>query len=552
MKFFVTLCLIFILVSSGTFCQQSNFELRRINGQGNGGINLELKNGMHDSILDSPNFFYEYPVYKQNRGPVDVIVQNAQLCPPGIFTITFTGISDTSRWILYSHAMDTTIIANSTLYEESLQEIPEWGLQIKTKPVLNPGEITNSLTNGFIYSKMFYADSSKQWLNFVTDFDSNSPLNWIRSGHIYETPEPEYCDWFMPAQAFDYYEVYEGVIDRAWCPYLLAASQSQDLGGPAYSINSKIINDFEKLASIDLVITSDVSKWSRCCVIEMCHDSMLSQGSALPFLYRNYPSVNINGDTGVINNNDQLNSSFIGDTGMGWFPGYAINVETGERQNILFGENSYLAGDNGRDMLWNPTDKVLDFPSQYPIFGGFHNLYIMGSVEIDTFNFPAYDHGQYIHSLLSSAQSKIYKDYIFGSTYWVSIPLENPQSEWLDNEVTIKIRVSKKYDFFRSEELPVYTFYNGANTVPSLEENKFFVYPNPSNGKIDILVDENLVNDHATISILNMHGIHIYSAENQLLKLKNRLDLSWLTEGVYLIIIETKNKRYFQNLVLNE
>ena len=26
--------------------------------------------------------------------------------------------------------------------------------------------------------------------------------------------------------------------------------------------------------------------------------------------------------------------------GMGWFPGYAIDVETGQRLNIFFGENS--------------------------------------------------------------------------------------------------------------------------------------------------------------------------------------------------------------------
>ena len=35
-------------------------------------------------------------------------------------------------------------------------------------------------------------------------------------------------------------------------------------------------------------------------------------------------------------------------TGMGWFPGYAIDIETGERLNIIFSEDSWLAGENGR------------------------------------------------------------------------------------------------------------------------------------------------------------------------------------------------------------
>ena len=38
-------------------------------------------------------------------------------------------------------------------------------------------------------------------------------------------------------------------------------------------------------------------------------------------------------------------------TGMGWFPGYAIDLGTGERLNMAFGEDSWLSADNGKDML---------------------------------------------------------------------------------------------------------------------------------------------------------------------------------------------------------
>jgi hypothetical protein len=54
-------------------------------------------------------------------------------------------------------------------------------------------------------------------------------------------------------------------------------------------------------------------------------------------------------------------------TGMGWFPGFAVDVETGERLNIFFGENSVYdeyvgpglnVGDVAHDMIWNPGKKV--------------------------------------------------------------------------------------------------------------------------------------------------------------------------------------------------
>ena len=64
--------------------------------------------------------------------------------------------------------------------------------------------------------------------------------------------------------------------------------------------------------------------------------------------------------------------------GMGWFPGYAINLETGERLNIMFGEDSYLASDNGRNMLFDPSPRTVGpFPANEIVFGGKHYVYVM-------------------------------------------------------------------------------------------------------------------------------------------------------------------------------
>ena len=63
--------------------------------------------------------------------------------------------------------------------------------------------------------------------------------------------------------------------------------------------------------------------------------------------------------------------------GRTWFPGYAINVETGERLNIVLGEDSYQGLNNGRDLKWNPTDQGGSYSSGYAGFGGRHYIYIM-------------------------------------------------------------------------------------------------------------------------------------------------------------------------------
>ena len=61
--------------------------------------------------------------------------------------------------------------------------------------------------------------------------------------------------------------------------------------------------------------------------------------------------------------------------GMGWFPGYAVDVETGQRLNVFFSENSTYGGNEaidtmfstgtgvGRDMMFNPTsDDIIPYP----------------------------------------------------------------------------------------------------------------------------------------------------------------------------------------------
>lgn len=109
------------------------------------------------------------------------------------------------------------------------------------------------------------------------------------------------------------------------------------------------------IPSIQVVITPDKSKWSRCVVVEECGTPTLTTPANVKKLYmRPVASVDKNGlAAGTPGANDD-EANLVASTGMSWFPGYAVDLETGERLNLFFGENSFTGGGIGQDMLWNP------------------------------------------------------------------------------------------------------------------------------------------------------------------------------------------------------
>ena len=79
----------------------------------------------------------------------------------------------------------------------------------------------------------------------------------------------------------------------------------------------------------------------------------LAEGGADKGALRAAPSLNKRGEMAASDEASDRESDpeFVGATGMGWFPGYAICTETGERLNMAFGEDSWLANENGADMI---------------------------------------------------------------------------------------------------------------------------------------------------------------------------------------------------------
>jgi hypothetical protein len=288
------------------------------------------------------------------------------------------------------------------------------------------------------------------------------------------------------------------------------------------------------LNNVDLVITSDKSKWSRCPVFELQSDATLCQdlqnGPAPEKMkLRRHPSVDKNG-------NDDGSGTF----GMGWFPGYAIDLGTGERLNVAFGEDSWLTGDNGRDMLWNPSSGFMNF-------GGQHFVYIFKNsrIEEDDNNMqPRYDEGSYMYNILSAATvSQANWKRIFKSCTWVGAPLLNPQFSLLSPEdglvptdVRIGLRVAKPFRRYnpnsgdvsdltgsRNKWRNLYSFttkgleptLNSASTLTSLLDiinvvpNPYYAFSTYETSKLDNRVKITNLPKVCTVSIYDMNGTMI-------------------------------------------
>jgi len=400
-------------------------------------------------------FIVRNPIYDNKQGPVNIKVIDPLNVKKADYKLKFIvgseGVSK-AKWVLYEIENGSEVLVDTSFVDISVdneQLILDRGISIQINQAKNPGD-PEALNNGYITSSMTFADSSMIWLYGVPDIDNPGPLNWIRSGVLDDSDVPDNNDWNMPDNPWDPEEDFEKMVSRLWSPYNLVALGSQDGGtGPGYSYPSKFQYRASQLSSVNIVLTSDKSKWTRCPVIEMCPDKSLAEGGKERFDVRSAPSVDKFGNKANPNDPASTNPddpNFISATGMGWFPGYAYNLETGERLNLMFGEDSWLVSENGRDMLFNPTTAFFSQLGR-PIFGGKHYIYVMshnyniepGFPELDG---PAYDFGSWGRNILADPNLRLYG---YLNSMYVNIPMALENQEWLSCDVTIRIRVSKPY-----------------------------------------------------------------------------------------------------------
>ena len=217
----------------------------------------------------------------------------------------------------------------------------------------------------------------------------------------------------------------------------------------------------QNLNNVDIVLTSDKSKWSRCIVVETANSyftdlGLTTEGGSRNMERRNVPSV-----TKDDNDGDGLPDVDPNETepGLGWFPGYAVDVESGKRLDIFFGENSVYTKQlkktfpeypgNGNDMMWNPSSQVFASsggggipPASDFAMGGMHYVYVT--------QIP-YDECASLVNDLKPNGSSFNKFRALRKITWCGIPIaqEDELLSYKDglipNDMTIKIRVDDPY-----------------------------------------------------------------------------------------------------------
>ncbi len=492
-------------------------EITRIEGTGNGGAYLDLTEESIDAIFSNEEHRILYPTYKQGTGPITFEVVDPMMIPEGDFLLTlenpvFTSsasgdqiglITTYGSWVLTDlntgkviTNMDKDISLGTERYVTNL------GFNIKIKQCFEPGSITVDGTlnddedNGLISGEIYYSNTNDRWLTGLADRDPAFPeayaLNWIRAGTYSNDNDAQLDDYNQNLDPGGVYEgvviqpntVFNGIVESAggtWAPFCFASDYDDGPGFKLGGMRSHTMGDIEDLNSVDIVFTSDTSKWTRSCVVEAQDDETLSEGNKLKMELRHAPSVDKQG-----------NPDNSGTFGMGWFPGYAIDIETGERLNIIFAEDSWQAepGLNGNDMKWNPGSKITSSGFNYSfnqtlgviemaggeyLFGGKHFIYVVkgeswvkatdeylgDNITQDKFS-PNYDEGAWIHNQLSNNPSGRFQ--VFQNVTWTGIPLLAPGKQLLTSDVTVKLRVKKPYKQY--ETIPaqyIYERFNNSN-----------------------------------------------------------------------------------------
>ena len=455
----------------------SSPRITRLDGYGNGNRALELTQESIDEILETGSILT--PTYDYGQGPINIKVVDPLNLASGYFECKFRdytapnsgNAADTASWIIYRYAnQDATSPIDSATSQRTIsfdneQIIPEWGISVQINqekyfvPASGSSGGPETKTTTMISSSINFADSSKQWLTGVNDNDAYFPTNWILGGEY--APEDDEClddgpSYLNPCNypdeiTKDQSPVWEGLLEGIVSPHQLVGYRADYapmayLGNVATNVRKNAAISFAP--SVDIVFTSNEDLWTRCPVFETGRDAGLNIGGANAGELRRSPSV---GKNGLEDNSG---------TGMGWFPGYAIDVETGSRLYMAFGENSFLGGENGADMIWNPTSNLVSNVGT-PLMGGVHPVYVYSkdlkkiNGYSQSYDLPEYNPaqaetsgGHVLKNLVDAAEASSTTSNcrpIYATLSWICYPMLREGQALLSTDVTMKLRINKEY-----------------------------------------------------------------------------------------------------------
>lgn len=463
--------------------------LTRLEGRGNGNLNISITQEEELAILSQETF--DGISYTAENSPVDVRVVDPLRLVASDFQLRLVpsdGLpkGDSAYWELEDLVSGALYFADQTIRVKTEALLLSLGLSIDWHQYQREDPTALHFKDP-LESALIFADPSKPWLLGFPDNDGLTPFNWILSGTSvageggtdFDLGYDDYRDGpVIPLagerQFTDPQEKYERIVGGTWAPYCLVSysdyvdpdSTPLNLVAPTiknmrgdqsplqYPYSSNLIG----LNNVDVVITPDKSKWTRCPVFEMQMNRTLSEGNKAKMQFRAARSVDKNGLSVGMPGCNESEATLNGEQpfGMSWFPGYAIDITTGKRLNMAFGEDSWQTGENGRDMLWNPGSTFVNSTGAV-LAGGQHWIYVFRDTqhELNEFDYmPKYDEARFMHSRLVNGnlpQAGL-RD-ILSSCTWVGSAILNPAFQWrpmseglVPTEVRVQLRVTDLYD----------------------------------------------------------------------------------------------------------
>ncbi len=443
-------------------------QITRLDGVGTSLNALDMTDDMHQKILDGS--FDGAISYKAGFGPINAKVVDPLHIKDGKYRLEIVGDYDdapsklkldpNAKWTLTNLTTGQVIASEKTISEINEQIIYGEGFSISVNQVGEPGELFDE-DNGAIAQSISYKDplGTAWWdaipgvgYEIVIDEEEDRRINVfpIRTQeNLVNDPKLKLTE-IGPGHFIPLYEA-RWVTGEFVGPYFTPAWKERQ----GFAIQQKKLN-LKDLNNVDIVLTPDKSKWSECIVIETATDDYTQLGvetigNASQWDLRQSPSI------------DKDGNEIPGSTGKSYFPGYAIDVETGQRLNIFFGENSVynttlkeiILQQNpnfdydpsiGGDMIWNPDGRLFlnGQNSANNILGAY-----AGAQQYIYVTRQPYDGCEALYDKLKQSNLLNKIDAVSLVT-WTAVPLPAedllPLSEGLiPNEVTVKLRVTNPF-----------------------------------------------------------------------------------------------------------